>query len=437
MKSNLPDKTLEEILRGQFKNYELKPSDGLWSSLSRRLRFREFIRFNPGKFNVYYLGVLVTAASLLIIKPGSDPGVIIPQIDNSTQIVDVNEISQPLAKEETRELSRGSAAASKKITTVEISHKTQQDSEITAGEKVDSIKAELLSVKSKEIDTSKSIGEKTIEPDKLIMPAPVADFITDVSKGCVPLKITFNNLSSDFDSLVWEFGDGGYSYTSEPVWIFDEAGSFDIRLIVFGSDGKIAEYSRSIDVYPQPLARFEVNSTDPMVTDEQLVFHNYSENSISWQWDFGDGETSADFEPVHIYQRFDSYSVRLIAKSAYGCIDSLVITNAFGANSCFLKFPNVFLQNNGGPTGGYYSGRTDIEDEIFHPVSSGVTEYNLRIYTRSGRQVFETSDINVGWDGYYQGQKADPGVYIWKVRGVFKNGDPFVQGGDVTLIPRK
>jgi len=48
--------------------------------------------------------------------------------------------------------------------------------------------------------------------------------------------------------------------------------------------------------------------------------------------------------------------------------------------------------------------------------------------------IFETNDINIGWDGYFKGQLSNPGVYIWKVRGNFRNGEPFTKMGDVTLL---
>jgi hypothetical protein len=51
--------------------------------------------------------------------------------------------------------------------------------------------------------------------------------------------------------------------------------------------------------------------------------------------------------------------------------------------------------------------------------------------------VFESNDVNIGWDGYYKGQFSDPGVYIWKVRGNFINGEPFTLMGDVTLLKNK
>lgn len=427
MSSNKPNKTIEEVFRNQFEDFELTPGKSFWPRLSRKLRLREFLRFNYRKFNVYYAGVITVATvSLLAINPKESDSITLSvssePLEQKELIVETPQVHMEVSSES----SKGSVSASGKVSSVsrDESNRPEVDiPEIGAGD---------LVIAEPAIEY-----ENTIDPDKLVRAAPFADFTIDALQGCVPLKVTFNNLSSNYDSLVWEFGDGGYTDINDPEWIFDEAGTYEIKLIIFGSDRKIAESKQSIEVYPLPEAHFEISAVDPMIPDEQLVFYNYSENSISWRWDFGDGEISNDYEPVHTYQSTNSYSVKLIAVSAMGCKDSLVITNAFGANSCYLKFPNAFIQNNGGPTGGYYSSRTDMEDEIFHPVWSGVTEYNLRIYTRSGVLVFETSDINIGWDGYYRGQKADPSVYIWKVRGVFKNGDPFVQGGDVTLVPRK
>jgi hypothetical protein len=190
-------------------------------------------------------------------------------------------------------------------------------------------------------------------------------------------------------------------------------------------------------VYPSPEARFEVSTVNALIPDEEVLFFNYSTNAISWEWDFGDGTGSNSFEPRHRYTRSGSYTVSLVVRSEFGCVDSMSITNAFDDNSCYIRFPNAFIPNEGGPTGGYFTSRIDEYDEVFHPVWSGVTQYNLRIFSRMGILVFETNDIDIGWDGYIKGKHAEPGVYIWKVRGQFKNGEPFVQAGDVTILPKR
>jgi hypothetical protein len=108
--------------------------------------------------------------------------------------------------------------------------------------------------------------------------------------------------------------------------------------------------------------------------------------------------------------------------------------NAYSGSEYFINFPNAFIPNALGPSGGNYSAKSDEAALIFHPVSSGVSDYQLKIFSRLGIMVFETNDINIGWDGYFKGQLSESGVYIWKVRGSFRNGEPFVKTGDVTIL---
>jgi hypothetical protein len=112
----------------------------------------------------------------------------------------------------------------------------------------------------------------------------------------------------------------------------------------------------------------------------------------------------------------------------------MLVKNAFSGSGCFIDFPNAFIPGSGGPAGGYYSIKTDEAARIFHPSTSGVIDYHLKIFSKLGILIFETNDINIGWDGYFKGQLCEPGVYIWKVRGTYKNGEPFVKMGDVTLL---
>jgi hypothetical protein len=120
--------------------------------------------------------------------------------------------------------------------------------------------------------------------------------------------------------------------------------------------------------------------------------------------------------------------------SEYGCSDTLTVSNAFTGSANFIKFPNAFIPNPNGPSSGYYSTSSDEEGHVFHPFFSGVSEYQLKIFSRPGVLIFESNDINIGWDGYYKGQLCQSGVYIWKVRGNYINGEPFTKMGDLTLL---
>jgi PKD repeat protein len=264
----------------------------------------------------------------------------------------------------------------------------------------------------------------------------MASFDINTRAGCLPLKVKLTNRSVAWDSCRWIFGDGGYSTETDPSWLFDMAGEYKIVLKVFGPEGSESSSSIVINVYPRPKARFEIEPQAPIIPDDQIRFVNYSMDAVKYRWEFGDGRVSEAVEPEHKYNRYGKYNVSLIAWSEHGCTDSVLLTNAFAKSGCYINFPNAFIPNADGPSGGNYSTKSDEAEQIFHPVTSGVSDYQLRIFSKIGIFIFESNDINIGWDGYHKGQLCEPGVYIWKVRGTYKNGEPFVKMGDLTLLKR-
>jgi hypothetical protein len=48
--------------------------------------------------------------------------------------------------------------------------------------------------------------------------------------------------------------------------------------------------------------------------------------------------------------------------------------------------------------------------------------------------IFQSNDINKGWNGYYKGRLVMQGVYVWYVEGKYANGKPFKKTGDITLL---
>ena len=87
-----------------------------------------------------------------------------------------------------------------------------------------------------------------------------------------------------------------------------------------------------------------------------------------------------------------------------------------------------------GSVGGNYTG-LESNNDVFHPYrSENPVEYLLRIFNRNGHLIFETNDINIGWDGYYNGKICDQGVYVWRAIGRFTNGKQFDVKGNVTLL---
>jgi gliding motility-associated-like protein len=56
------------------------------------------------------------------------------------------------------------------------------------------------------------------------------------------------------------------------------------------------------------------------------------------------------------------------------------------------------------------------------------------VYNRWGEKVFETKNINEGWNGKYNGEACNPGVYVWYLEAVLLNGETIKRKGNVSLV---
>lgn len=424
--------SLRELFGHKLENAEIAPSASVRDDLMKKLGRREFVRFNPSHFNVYYLGLIaaaaITAGLLLFSGKRKDESSGIPQTELSLEGKDSTIIRYEIRSDDNSVLRT-------KIHP-EISNSKTNATEI--------IERSLL-VREKTAVVHVGV-EKSLSGNELFLSNPVERnlqknayagkplIIASATSGCEPLKIHFATNICDSDSCNWSFGDGGYSNSKEPDWIFDEEGEYRVVLTVHHKGAPASSVSVLVTVHPKPQARFETLPEAPEIPDDEIRFLNYSTNATSYKWNFGDGATSELFEPVHKYSRFGSYDVRLILTSEYGCVDSIFVANAFSGSDYFIEMPNAFIPNPDGPSGGLYSAKSDEAAQIFHPVFEGVTDYQLRIFSKLGLLLFESNDVNIGWDGYFKGQLSNPGVYIWKIRGNYRNGEPFIMMGDVTLL---
>lgn len=431
---------LEELFRKKLESSELIPGEIVRKNLMKKLGRREFVRFNPARFNIYYLGGIAaaTVAATLILSSG--PGRIQDDMITPTQeeIIAPEKSPVQIPDKEVQNTGVSEAkqfAAGDDQVRPEIKSDDAQNHISAAEKKADNpVKAEVSDDELVKTTVIKENPAKESTQEFYIHKRPVADFSTSLSSGCVPLTVRFINRSTSYDSCVWYFGDGGYSKSRDAERIFRKGGEYEVTLRVFGTDGTESLSAETITVHSRPTARFETRPEKPVLPDDAISFVNYSRDAVKYRWDFGDGIISDAIEPEHRYSRYSNYNVRLIAWSQYGCADTLLVKNAFAVSGSYIDFPNAFIPNPDGPAGGYYSTKSDESAQIFHPVTSGVSDYQLRIFSKSGMMIFESVDINIGWDGYYKGKLCEPGVYVWRVRGTYKNGEPFVKTGDLTII---
>ncbi len=269
---------------------------------------------------------------------------------------------------------------------------------------------------------------------QILPPPPVASFSPDTS-GCPPLTVPFRNHSQYAESYSWDFDDGSGSTEAQPVHTFQEPGEYRVILQVTGLSGS-NQAEQTVVVHEPPQAQFEPASSEPGITAEEFAFLNQSVNAVEYLWDFGDGTTSQEESPTHVYNAPGSYTVALYATSAEGCGDTLVreavVTILAGEGAAV--FPSAFMWNGTGPTGGAWTPGSE-DNTVFHPQLKGATKLRMVVFNRLGHQIFETNEVYVGWDGYMiTGDLAPPGVYIYKAWITYTGGLQEVQAGDITFL---
>ena len=428
---------IEKLFREQFSGFRAEPSPGFWPKLSRKLQWQEFMNFGWDRFNVYYAGVMVVAAGvglgiLLTREPGTEPA-----SQESGQITGQKE--RPETFLETREAPIHFESFADSLEAGDLSSGTEEKSAVerTVAEKETetpdkgSTDEKLREDMQERGEVIPSVSETGKNPPETL--PPVADYHVTPLRGCVPLTVMCVSLSENADEFTWYFGDGGTSKEENPSYIYDEPGTYPLSLQVVNEAGGSVIARDTVRVYARPEAAFEISPENPDLPGEPVFFYNYSRNAVSYLWHFGDGQTSDAFEPLHTYQKAGEYDVLLVAYSEGGCVDSALVTDAFGGDDCHIVFPNAFRPDPGGPTGGYYN-PNDPSNTVFHPVYRGVDEYQLRIFNRTGSLVFESDRVEIGWDGYINGTPARQDVYVWKARGTCINGKSFVKHGNLTLI---
>jgi PKD repeat protein len=263
--------------------------------------------------------------------------------------------------------------------------------------------------------------------------APLAEFDT-IIPGCAPLTIEFYNRSQYGITFLWEFDDGNYSSDISPTHTYTEEGFYNVKLTVEGEGGIDYAYQQ-VEVFRRPLVDFRVAPDLVMLPDQEIQLFNLSEYGEFYLWDFGDGSTSIEENPSHLYTDVGTYSISLDVWTIHNCTDRLDKPDAVTVEAeGMILFPNAFKPDMTGPNGGRYELRAVEKNNIFHPLWEGVEKYELLIYNRWGELLYTSNDVMVGWDGYHYGRLASQGVYIWKCVGNFVNGQSFNLAGDVTLL---
>ncbi|MEM6319105.1 MAG: PKD domain-containing protein, partial [Bacteroidota bacterium] len=158
-----------------------------------------------------------------------------------------------------------------------------------------------------------------------ILPDLTADFAATFDSCSIsPVQFTDNSVAeaSTITNWQWAFDDGATSTQMSPTHQYDNSGSYRVQLTIEDDNGCTSEYVETINYAPAPQAVDIDQSATTGCDPVPVIFINNSsplDDSYEVLWDFGDGNTSNEINPIHTYDAPGTYSVSLSIESPIGC----------------------------------------------------------------------------------------------------------------------
>ena len=273
-------------------------------------------------------------------------------------------------------------------------------------------------------DTSYCTAPDTMSVELRISPTVDAAFAA--VSGCAPDSVQFENRSIGGTSFLWTFHDGTTSTEINPTKYYDAPGTYNLTLQAIDSNTcNIIDIVDSVVVLPgYPTAGFSFSPTIPEA-NVTPSFTNTSLGATRYQWDMGDGTTfeTTRLDSVFQYQYRESgvYTVCLVAINDLNCADSIcmevevIVEQAVDVVTAFT------------PNGDGVNDRAVVK-------GFGIDRMVFRIFNRWGQMVYESSDINDGWDGTFNGKAQPMDAYGYTLTADLVDGSTLRKSGSITLI---
>lgn len=264
--------------------------------------------------------------------------------------------------------------------------------------------------------TSDSGCVSIVNKNVLVNPNPTADFT--FTNECIgdstELDATASVVTGSISSYNWELnGDNMYNDASGQSinHEFINWGNYQVGLRVTTNKGCNAVVTHLVTVAPIPYVSFDFDSS---CVGLSVAFNNQSFSPVgtmSYDWDFGDGDTSDLEDPNHIFDAAGGFNVTLIGTSNYGCADTVVesitiyptpqadfnyIDVCFGQTTAFTNTSKPLGSSIEGYQWFFGDGGQDFVNNPTHTYTSADSfDVSLVVYSTDGCRDTLTQTVNV------------------------------------------
>jgi gliding motility-associated-like protein len=175
------------------------------------------------------------------------------------------------------------------------------------------------------VTTDKGCADSTVRTATVILGGNVNFTATEV---CETYSTAFANTTvlktgTNVQNYLWHFGDGNTATGPNASHTYAAPGNYMAKLVLDYGNNCFDSIAKPVTVHQKPTASFTATT---VCENNPTQFTNLSSpTGLNFVWNFGDGQTSTEEAPLHLYSNDGTYSVQLIATSAYQCTDSLTM----------------------------------------------------------------------------------------------------------------